>query len=176
MILMVTKDTFLLSGITSLVKDENIIKIEKTTDISHLATDTSTKVIIDLYHNNVIDDATVSTLQTLKVGAIIVLTPFHISKLKNRSPLFFINRKMPMESWLSLLTEKQIPYRKPRMGFSHNQFKIVSHFLNEELPYEIAAALKITEQTLRSQKFNIMFKLKLRRMSDIVTLNISPYF
>ncbi|HGA5254170.1 TPA: LuxR family transcriptional regulator, partial [Salmonella enterica subsp. diarizonae serovar 61:l,v:z35] len=28
----------------------------------------------------------------------------------------------------------------------------------------------------RIQKFNIMLKLKLRRISDLVTLKISPYF
>ncbi|EJF0591927.1 TPA: LuxR family transcriptional regulator, partial [Shigella sonnei] len=31
-------------------------------------------------------------------------------------------------------------------------------------------------QTLKIQKFNIMYKLKLRRMSDIVTLGITSYF
>lgn len=176
MILMVTKDTFLFSGLSNLLKDEQIIKIEKTTDIINYATNASIKVIIDVYHNNVINDETVSTLQTLKVGAIIMLAPFHISKLKSRSPLFFINRKMPMENWVSLLTEERISYRKPRIGFSHNQFKIVCHYLNAEHSCEIASALQITEQTLRSQKFNIMFKLKLRRMSDITKLSITPYF
>lgn len=176
MIFMVTKDAFLFQGVTHLLKNERVMKIEKISDINHHATDSSSKVIIDAYHNNVIDDAAVSILQTLEVGGIIVLAPFHISKIKSRSALFFVSRKMPGANLLSLLTDNHTAYRKPKIGFSHNQFKIVSHFLNQEDPDDIASALNISEQTLRSQKFNIMFKLKLRRMSDIVTLNISPYF
>lgn len=33
----------------------------------------------------------------------------------------------------------------------------------------ITSTLNISQQTLKIQKFNIMYKLKLRRMSDIVT-------
>ncbi|ADO50287.1 helix-turn-helix transcriptional regulator [[Enterobacter] lignolyticus] len=176
MIFMVTKDAFLFQGVTHLLKNERVIKLEKISDLNHHAADSSSKVIIDVYHNNVIDDATVSMLQTLEVGGIIMLAPFHISKIKSRSALFFVNRKMQIANWISLLTDSRASYRKPKMGFSHNQFKIVSHILNQEDPDDITSALNISEQTLRSQKFNIMFKLKLRRMSDIVTLNISPYF
>ncbi|MCZ4188924.1 hypothetical protein N2Q22_18965, partial [Escherichia coli] len=39
-----------------------------------------------------------------------------------------------------------------------------------------ASTLNISQQTLKIQKFNIMYKLKLRRMSDIVTLGITSYF
>nr|WP_239177478.1 LuxR C-terminal-related transcriptional regulator [Citrobacter werkmanii] len=41
---------------------------------------------------------------------------------------------------------------------------------------DITQSLNISEQTMRIQKFNIMLKLKLRRISDLVTLKISPYF
>ena len=40
----------------------------------------------------------------------------------------------------------------------------------------ITSTLNISQQTLKIQKFNIMYKLKLRRMSDIVTLGITSYF
>lgn len=176
MIFMVTKDAFLFLGVTHLLKNERVMNIEKITDLNDQGVDSSSKVIIDVYHNNVIDDTTVGILQRLEVASIIVLAPFHISKIKSRSALFFVNRKMSIAHWLSLLNDTHVAYRKPKIGFSHNQFKIVSHFLNQEDPNHIASALNISEQTLRSQKFNIMFKLKLRRMSDIVTLNISPYF
>lgn len=80
---------------------------------------------------------------------------------------------MPLENWPSLLTAARVPYSKPKISFSHNQVKIVSHFLQEEDNDDIASALNISDNTLRSQKFNIMLKLKLRRMSDIATLSIS---
>ncbi|WP_342322097.1 LuxR family transcriptional regulator [Kosakonia sp. BYX6] len=176
MILMVTKDRFLFEGVSHLVKQEQIIKIEKLAEINDYFTDASSKLIIDAYHNNVLDDHAISILQSLEVGSIFLLAPFHISKIKTRLPISFVNRKMEITDWLSLFIDNPTLYRKPKIGFSHNQYKIVTHFLNQQNPDDIAANLNISRQTLRSQKFNIMLKLKLRRMSDIVTLNIFPYF
>ncbi|QJT79231.1 response regulator transcription factor [Kosakonia sp. MUSA4] len=176
MIFIMTKDIFLFRGVEHLLKQEKIIKIAKISDINNHLTDASSKVIIDVYHNNVLDDKTVNILKSLNVGNIFLLAPFRISKIKTRAALFFVSRKMQLENWLSLLTENRILSNRPQIGFSHNQFKIVSHFLNQEDPDKIASTLNISEQTLRSQKFNIMLKLKLRRMSDIATLKISPYF
>lgn len=176
MIFIMTKDIFLFQGVRRLLKKERVIKIETLSEMNHYRAGTSSKVIIDAYHNNVFDDAMVNTLRTLTVRGIFLLMPFHISKIKTRAPLFFVNRKIKTANWLALLTDNSPSYHKPKIGFSHNQFKIVSHFLNQEYSDSITTTLNISEQTLRSQKFNIMLKLKLRRMSDIITLNISPYF
>jgi len=176
MIFIMTKDIFLFRGVEHLLKQEKIIKIVKITDIHNHLTDASSKVIIDVYHNNVLDDKTVNIMQSLNVSSIFLLAPFRISKIKTRAALFFVSRKMQLAHWLSLLTDNQTVSNRPEIKFSHNQFKIVSHFLHQEDPEKIASILNISEQTLRSQKFNIMLKLKLRRMSDITTLKISPYF
>lgn len=53
--------------------------------------------------------------------------------------------------------------------FSHNQFKIMQLILKNKNESNITSTLNISQQTLKIQKFNIMYKLKLRRMSDIVT-------
>ncbi|SQC35986.1 helix-turn-helix transcriptional regulator [Kluyvera cryocrescens] len=176
MILMVTKDEFLFQGVAHLFNNENVIRLETIADIMRHTTDTNTKIIIDVYHNNVINDDAVRIIESLSVDRIVVLAPFHISRIKSRAALFFVNRRMPLENWPSLLTAARVPYSKPKISFSHNQVKIVSHFLQEEDNDDIASALNISDNTLRSQKFNIMLKLKLRRMSDIATLSISPYF
>ncbi|BBQ84524.1 TPA: LuxR family transcriptional regulator [Kluyvera ascorbata] len=176
MIFMVTKDEFLYQGVAHLFNNENVIRIERVPDIERQMTDSTAKMIIDVYHNHVIDDNAVKIIQSLNIDRIVVLAPFHISKIKCRSPLFFINRKMPLANWPALLASGGTSYRKPKIGFSHNQFKIVSYILHEEDNDGIASALNISGNTLRSQKFNIMLKLKLRRMSDIATLSISPYF
>lgn len=176
MIFIMTKDSFLFQGVAHLFGQEKIVNMTKIADVNKHLADATSKVIIDVYHNNVLDDNTVMILQSLNVGGIFLLTPFRISKIKTRAPLFFVNRKMQLANWLSLLTENRFSCHKPKIGLSHNQFKIVSHFLNQEDPEEIASNLNISEQTLRSQKFNIMLKLKLRRMSDIAKMNISPYF
>lgn len=173
MVYLMTNDSFLFQGFSNLQK---MRKINTITDLSAVVIHPSDILIIDAYHNNVLDEQSVTILRDLDVTRIIILAPFHISKIKSNAPLFFINRKERMENILSLLTDNNVPYRKPKVGLSHNQFKIVSYILKQENLHEITTALNISEQTLRTQKFNIMFKLKLRRMSDIVTLNISPYF
>ena len=56
MILMVTKDEFLFQGVAHLFNNENVIRLETIADITRHATDADTKIIIDVYHNNVIND------------------------------------------------------------------------------------------------------------------------
>ncbi|MBB1199584.1 LuxR family transcriptional regulator [Enterobacteriaceae bacterium 89] len=176
MIFVVTKDAFLFQGITQLLNDEPFTYLSAVSELGHHTLDASSRVIIDVFHNNVINDDSLQVLTSLQVSSIIILAPFHISKIKSVSPLYFVSRKIPINRWQALLTNRFAAYQKPRIGFSHNQFKIVSHLLHQQDPNEITSALNISRQTLRSQKFNIMLKLRLRRMSDIVTLNISPYF
>ena len=77
---------------------------------------------------------------------------------------------------LSLIIDEKISYQKPNVALSHNQLKLVNSIINQQNINDITKSLNISEQTLRIQKFNIMLKLKLRRISDLVTLKISPYF
>lgn len=68
------------------------------------------------------------------------------------------------------------PMKNSQLCFSHNQFKIMQLILKNKNESNITSTLNISQQTLKIQKFNIMYKLKLRRMSDIVTLGITSYF
>jgi len=176
MIFVVTKDTFLFQGIAHLLENEPVAWLNSIAELSQQNLDPSSRVIIDVFHNNVINDDSLSVITALKVSSIVMLAPFHISRIKCVSPLFFISRKIPLSRWQELLTDIHQACHKPKIVFSHNQFKIASCFLHQQDPNDIASALNISAQTLRNQKFTIMLKLKLRRMSDIVTLNISPYF
>ena len=71
---------------------------------------------------------------------------------------------------------KHLPHKNSQLCFSHNQFKIMQLILKNKNESNITSTLNISQQTLKIQKFNIMYKLKLRRMSDIVTLGITSYF
>lgn len=176
MIFIITKDFFLFQGLVHLQEKEKIVKIDCLSEVNFNNCDRTVKIVIDTYHNNILDEASVSLLNNVQVERIVILAPFHISKLKSQSPLFFINRKEQAITLLSLIIDKKISYQKPEVALSHNQLKILNSIINQHKINDITRALNISEQTLRIQKFNIMFKLKLRRISDIVTLKISPYF
>lgn len=176
MIFIITKDFFLFHGVTNLQEKEKIVKIDKLSEIKYNDIDQTVRVIIDTYHNNIVDEDTVRLLNHINVQRIIILAPFQISKLKSKSPLLFVNRKETLMNLLSLMVDNKISYRKPDVALSHNQLRLVNSIVNQKDISHITQSLNISEQTLRIQKFNIMLKLKLRRISDLVTLNIYPYF
>lgn len=176
MIFIITKDFFLFQGVIHLQEKEEIIKIRELSDVNFSDIGHNVKIIIDTYHNNIIDEVTVSQLNKISVERIIILAPFHISKLKSQSPLLFVNRKEQITDFLSLICDEKIVYQKPEVALSHNQLKLVNSIINQQKIADITRSLNISEQTLRIQKFNIMLKLKIRRISDIVTLKITPYF
>ncbi|HGW6102150.1 TPA: helix-turn-helix transcriptional regulator [Citrobacter werkmanii] len=176
MIFIITKDFFLFQGIIHLQEKEKIIKINQLSDINFNDIGHTVRVVIDTYHNNIIDEVTVRLLNHIAVQRIIILAPFQISKLKSASPLLFVNRKESLVNLLSLIIDEKISYQKPNVALSHNQLKLVNSIINQQNMNDITQSLNISEQTLRIQKFNIMLKLKLRRISDLVTLKISPYF
>lgn len=107
---------------------------------------------------------------------IIVLAPYHISKLKAKAPIYFVSRKESIKNLLEITYGKHLPHKNSQLCFSHNQFKIMQLILKNKNESNITSTLNISQQTLKIQKFNIMYKLKLRRMSDIVTLGITSYF
>lgn len=176
MIFIITKDFFLFQGIINLQEKEKITKVNKLSDINFNALDQNVKIVIDTYHNNIIDETTVRLLNEVNVERIIILAPFHISKLKSQSPLLFVSRKEEALNLLSFIIDEKVSYQKPNVALSHNQLKLVNSIINQHKIDDITQSLNISEQTLRIQKFNIMLKLKLRRISDLVTLKIAPYF
>lgn len=173
MIFLMTKDSFLLQGFLQLKDNHEMIKINSLSEIKSIG-NKPFKVIIDTYHNHILDEEAIKFLEKLDAERIIVLAPYHISKLKSQSPIYFISRKESINTLLDITYGKHLPHKNSQLCFSHNQFKIMQLILKNES--NITSTLNISQQTLKIQKFNIMYKLKLRRMSDIVTLGISSYF
>ncbi|HCQ4194031.1 TPA: acid resistance transcriptional activator GadE [Escherichia coli] len=164
MIFLMTKDSFLLQGFWQLKDNHEMIKINSLSEIKKVG-NKPFKVIIDTYHNHILD-----------AERIIVLAPYHISKLKAKAPIYFVSRKESIKNLLEITYGKHLPHKNSQLCFSHNQFKIMQLILKNKNESNITSTLNISQQTLKIQKFNIMYKLKLRRMSDIVTLGITSYF
>ncbi len=82
MIFLMTKDSFLLQGFWQLKDNHEMIKINSLSEIKKVG-NKPFKVIIDTYHNHILDEEAIKFLEKLNtVKIIIVLAPYHISKLK----------------------------------------------------------------------------------------------
>ena len=156
MIFLMTKDSFLLQGFWQLKDNHEMIKINSLSEIKKVG-NKPFKVIIDTYHNHILDEEAIKFLEKLDAERIIVLAPYH-------------------KNLLEITYGKHLPHKNSQLCFSHNQFKIMQLILKNKNESNITSTLNISQQTLKIQKFNIMYKLKLRRMSDIVTLGITSYF
>ncbi len=185
MIFLMTKDSFLLQGFWQLKDNHEMIKINSLSEIKKVGNkpfkkvgNKPFKVIIDTYYNHILDEEAIKFLEKLDADAerIIVLAPYHISKLKAKAPIYFVSRKESIKNLLEITYGKHLPHKNSQLCFSHNQFKIMQLILKNKNESNITSTLNISQQTLKIQKFNIMYKLKLRRMSDIVTLGITSYF
>ena len=167
MIFLMTKDSFLLQGFWQLKDNHEMIKINSLSEIKKVG-NKPFKVILD--------EEAIKFLEKLDAERIIVLAPYHISKLKAKAPIYFVSRKESIKNLLEITYGKHLPHKNSQLCFSHNQFKIMQLILKNKNESNITSTLNISQQTLKIQKFNIMYKLKLRRMSDIVTLGITSYF
>ncbi|STL21480.1 DNA-binding transcriptional activator [Escherichia coli] len=107
---------------------------------------------------------------------LLVLAPYHISKLKLKRLFILLAAKKVSKIFLRLLMVNTCPIRIHNYVFHIISFKIMQLILKNKNESNITSTLNISQQTLKIQKFNIMYKLKLRRMSDIVTLGITSYF
>ncbi len=81
MIFLMTKDSFLLQGFWQLKDNHEMIKINSLSEIKKVG-NKPFKVIIDTYHNHILDEEAIKFLEKLDAERIIVLAPYHISKLK----------------------------------------------------------------------------------------------
>ncbi|EOO1501383.1 acid resistance transcriptional activator GadE, partial [Escherichia coli] len=76
-----------------------MIKINSLSEIKSIG-NKPFKVIIDTYHNHILDEEAIKFLEKLDAERIIVLAPYHISKLKSQSPIYFISRKESINTLL----------------------------------------------------------------------------
>lgn len=96
MIFLMTKDSFLLQGFWQLKDNHEMIKINSLSEIKKVG-NKPFKVIIDTYHNHILDEEAIKFLEKLDAERIIVLAPYHISKLKAKAPKAII---IPISTWI----------------------------------------------------------------------------
>lgn len=105
-----TKDSFLLQGFWQLKDNHEMIKINSLSEIKKVG-NKPFKVIIDTYHNHILDEEAIKSPEKLDAERIIVLAPYHISKLKAKAPIYFVSRKESIKIFLRLLMVNTCPIR-----------------------------------------------------------------
>lgn len=109
MIFLMTKDSFLLQGFWQLKDNHEMIKINSLSEIKKVG-NKPFKVIIDTYHNHILDEEAIKFLEKLDAERIIVLAPYHISKLKAKAPIYLAAKKVS-KIFLRLLMVNTCPIR-----------------------------------------------------------------
>ncbi len=106
-----TKDSFLLQGFWQLKDNHEMIKKSIPCQRFKKVGNKPFKVIIDTYHNHILDEEAIKFLEKLDAERIIVLAPYHISKLKAKAPIYFVSRKESIKIFLRLLMVNTCPIR-----------------------------------------------------------------
>lgn len=140
MIFLMTKDSFLLQGFWQLKDNHEMIKINSLSEIKKVG-NKPFKVIIDTYHNHILDEEAIKFLEKLDAERIIVLAPYHISKLKAKAPIYFVSRKESIKNLLEITYGKHLPHKNSQLCFSHNQFKIMQLILKNKNESNITSTL-----------------------------------
>lgn len=74
-------------------------------------------MIIDTYHNHILDEEAIKFLEKLDAERIIVLAPYHISKLKAKAPIYFVSRKESIKNLLEITYGKHLPHKNSQLCF-----------------------------------------------------------
>ncbi|GCS95424.1 LuxR family transcriptional regulator [Escherichia coli] len=88
MIFLMTKDSFLLQGFWQLKDNHEMIKITSLSEIKKVG-NKHFKVIIDTYHNNIINEKAIKFLDKLDDERIFVLYPYNIRTLNAKTQIYF---------------------------------------------------------------------------------------
>lgn len=115
MIFLMTKDSFLLQGFWQLKDNHEMIK-SIPCQRSKVG-NKPFKVIIDTYHNHILDEEAIKFLEKLDAERIIVLAPYHISKLKAKAPIYFVSRKESIKNLLEITYGKHLPHKNSQLCF-----------------------------------------------------------
>lgn len=174
MIYIMTQDLFLYHGISAIIgiQRARLITHMEGTDIHFTPQDF---LIIDALHNDCFSQASTCILQQILVDKIIILSAFSISRLKCGSPVFFLPRTSQcysLNNFLNGVREKNESYFPV---LSLREAVVLRELIMQPDEQVASIALHISMGTLRTHKYQIMLKLRLRKISHIVNHPLTAY-
>lgn len=167
MLYILTSDMFFYSGLKNTYGESNTVQLFNLENIkgNHFKSDA---LLIDTLCCQIKGAEYIHVIQELMLSRIIILSSFRLSRFKSLSPVIFIPRSIhPV--MLSLSPEVFIDNPEVRLPyFTLKEYEIITMLMAHCDDIKITSRLNISIATLRAHKFQLMLKLKLKKMSHIM--------
>lgn len=174
MMAIITQDQFLYHGLRTLFSDGRVTRFRSISEFSAINSKAST-VIIDLMCGDGLSLKQAKKIGKIDAEKIFLLSAFRASRMTTISPVYFICRSIPPASLRQLITSPQngLTIREP--VFSVTQLEVARQWHIFQDDKKIAAHLGMSPATFRIHKYQLMLKLRLKKMCHIVKTDFHHY-
>ncbi|EBZ5874338.1 hypothetical protein E0539_11695 [Salmonella enterica subsp. enterica serovar Tilene] len=171
MVYVLSRDTFLIKGFSELF-NEDIIHLK---ELKSIKQNEGCSIIIDmLTFPNCLENCLLR-LRPQHLNKIIFLCSFSVQKIKYRTPICFIHRNIKHELLSTIHQVQEITTDSTLPSLTLSELNIIKAYLAQKREEEIAAYLGISVTLLRFYKYQLMLKLKLKKMSHILQTEHAVY-
>lgn len=171
MVYVLSRDIFLIKGFSELY-NEDIIHLK---ELSSIKQNEGGSIIIDmLTFPNCLQNCLLR-LTTYHLNKIIFMCSFRVSKIKFATPICFIHRNIKPELLSTIHEVQEISTDSTLPSLTLSELNIIKGYLAQKREEEVAAYLGISVTLLRFYKYQLMLKLKLKKMSHILQTEHAAY-
>ena len=174
MLYILTNDNFLFNGIYYLYGGNSVVKLTSLYMLSEKDTSHDT-LLIDVSYCQLTINQLLHIVQKTLINNIIFLSAFSFSNLKLNNHVHFIPRKTSLQYFSGNADDF---YNGPEIklpSLTLREFEIIRQTINQHDDLRIASSLGISQATLRIHKYQIMLKLKIKKMSHIMYTEYYSY-
>ena len=174
MMAIITQDQFLYHGFRTLFSDYRVTMFRSISEFAAVNIKTDT-VIIDLMCGDGFSLKQAKKIGQIDVEKIFLFSVFRVSRMESVSPIYFICRSIPPATLHRLIISRQneLTIRDP--VFSVTQLEVARqwHIFQDDI--KTAAHLGMSPATFRIHKYQLMLKLRLKKMCHIVKTDFHHY-
>lgn len=167
MLYILTSDLFFYNGLLGMYGSKNVIQLSNLEDVKETLT-LSDSLLIDTLCCQIKGAEYIHVIQELMLSRIIILSSFRLSRFESLSPVIFTPRNIH-PAMLSLRPDIFIENHEIRLpSITLREYIIIIMLMAHCDDIKISSRLNISIATLRAHKFQLMLKLKLKKMSHIM--------
>lgn len=173
MVLVITRDCFLLTAIKYLLPDENVIHLTDSSKIK-IEHKQNVKIIVDNYYNNVMHTTLVSQLVFLFPERVIIFSGFNIKLLFMGVKVIYLSRKTTPDLIVNAMNGLDVG-GEGLIRLTRKQHYILTEVASGKRSYEIANNIKTSVKTIDSHINQMKKILQIRRVRCIAMLREYKY-
>lgn len=173
MIIVITRDLFLLEAIKKLLPDEEVFQANENTNI-FLTHSRGLRIVIDSFYNNILHTPFIQRLAFLFPEQIIILSAFNVRYLLMGIDVIYVNRKIGISPFTDIFKKKTHP-RTSLIKISAREHFVLTQMMGGKSLYEISQKMNISVKTIRSYIHQIKKILRVTRIHHIAQMNEFKY-